>query len=554
MPRFPSRTKPQPQQVVAGPLRGVRDSQQPGTPDAGLAESARNMRVVDGPVGGGLAQRAGYGPMGIVAAAWQNVGLPQAVLSWINAQGVRQTTLIAAGVLYEYNWATRVWDVRVSAANLVTASVTCSVTAPRISAVPFAGKLCISDGVNALILWDGTAGAAGISQVAGVGPFYGPMTVYYGKIWGIIAEDRGAGPRGTIGWSEENNAAIGFDVAPYNNAWDRPGGQTEPMTALAGTNEAIYVFRGHSTLGVTGAVNSDFQTAGTRANISATTGTFSPWSVFVLPQGVFFVDHEANPFLARYGADVTDLGADCKRTTGAIASADPELATAWTVYDDAHSTVLVFVPDELDLANITRALAFAARDLQFTGPWRWAVDAVDTRAVINAVGDVVDADGNHHLAFGVGGTFVALGGTPDDGPLADADEIVSGVPVTTSVTGPLHLYDLSDEVSIRKIEVSLPVTTCETVSVSYTTSRGTSTPIAVPVPGVGTGFTVNVDAVNGPATLGIPASARRRGTAHLAGRGRGVQWTVAHAEAGKRFAIDVVRLTVSTVPGMVNAS
>jgi hypothetical protein len=475
------------------------------------------------------------------------------VLSWINANGVRQTTLVAAGILYEYNWAASLWESRVSSANLTTASVTLSATAPRVSLVPFAGKLCISDGINRLIVWDGSAGAGGISQIANVGPFYGPLTVYYAKLFGILANSTGAGPRGTLVWSEENEPTLGYDVAPYNNAWDRPGGQTEPLTAVAGTNEALYVFRGRSTIAVTGAVNQDFQTAGTRANVSAETGTFSPWSVAVRPQGVWFVDHEAAPHIARYGAeDVIGLGDDCKRTTDGITST-VSLELAWTVYDDAQSTLLVIVPDEVNTTTLTRALAFAASDLQYVGTWRWALDASGTRAVVNMVGEVVDADGHQRIAFGVGGTRVALGGTPDSGPWADADGIAANVPVTASVTGPLQAYDWRDEVRVDRIEASIPNATCETVSVSYSTSRGSSTPVSVPVPGLGGGFVVNQDQVNGSALLGNAANARRRGTAFVAGRGRGVQWTVSHAQAGKRFALDAVRMRLYGVAGNVNA-
>lgn len=552
MPRFPARTKPEPQVVVAGPLRGVRDSTRPGTPSADLAQAAFNMRRVSGPNGGGLAQRAGYGPMGLDDGDWQEVGLSQAILSWINRSGVRQTTLVADGIIYEYDWIASAWVERVDAADLTAASVTLSATAPRVSLVPFAGQLCISDGVNELIVWDGSAGDTGISQVANVGPFYGPLTVYYAKLFGILQTDTGAGPRGTLVWSEENDPLTGYDVAPFNNAWDRPGGQTEPLSAVVGTNEALYVFRGHSTLAITGAVNSDFQTAGTRANVSAETGTFSPWSVRVVPQGVFFVDHEAAPFLARYGAELQGLGDDCKNTTDGI-SRTPELDAAWTVYDDAHSTLLVFVPDEVDTTRITRALAFAASDLQFVGVWRWAINASGERVQIGAVGDVIDADGVHHLAFGVDGETVALCGTPDLGPWADADGIAPDVPIAASVVGPLQFYDLADEVSVRKIEVSVPNSTCESVTVSYTTSRGTSTPLEVPVPALTGGFMVNESDVNGPEALGAVGSGRRRGTLHTAGRGRGVQWAVSHAAAGRLFAVDVVRLTLTGVPSTVNA-
>lgn len=539
MPRAPIRTKPQPVSFLAGPFRGVRDSPQPGTPAPELAYDARNMYRAVGPQGVGLQQRPGFARMGTVSSSPQDLGtLTQSVLTWTNAAGVNLTTAVVDGTLWTYNWGTDAWTNVVTSANLATASVTLSTTA-RVALVPFAGKLMVSDGVNTLVTWDGTTGAGGITQIASVGPFYGPPVVYYAQLFGILLNDAGAGPKKTLVWSEVNDPTLGYDVSPYNNAWDNPGGYTEPIEAVAATNDALYVFRATRTIAITGAVSSDFATAGTRANVSETVGTISPWAVLVVSQGVLFLDETASLHLARYGAEEpVDLWQDAVRATRTTPRT--ALAGALAVRDAATETLLFGLP----VAGATKPsqfLAYTDTDLQFVGVWSWG-------QTVDALGPVVDASGISRFAHANGGDLAAHG-TAALGPNSDETTPgAAGVAIAASVTTPLQGYDLADEMRVDRVEVSLPACTASSIAVGYETSRGAGSLQDVTLTTSGGGFLLGTD-VLGTGVLGSVTVANRQAQVGCWGRGRGVRVTVQHETADNTFAVDVIRVRGFVTPG-----
>ena len=540
MPRAPIRTKPQAQWFTAGPLVGMRDAPQPGTPTPDRAYDVRNLCRQPGPQGTGLVGRPGFTVLGEVTAAPQSLGtLVQAVLTWTDANGVRITTACVDGVLWTYNWSTDVWTNVVTAGNLVTASVTLSTTAPLVSLVPFAGRLMISDGVNALVTWTGATGAGGVDQITGVGPFFGPLVVYYAKLFGVLLNDAGAGPRKTLVWSEENDETLGYNIAPYNNAWDNPGAYTEPLTACAATNDALFLFRERRTIAITGAVNSDFQTAGTRANVSEETGTVSPWAVRVIDQGVLFVDQTGAVHLAQLGgSEPVGLWEDAVRVTRTTPR--QSLGVATTIRDGATESLLVGLP----IAGTALPylwLCYDERTLAFVGVWSWDRGAT-------TAGEVVDGDGVARWAHAAGGKVFGHGTL--EGPYAD-DPLGTGaeVAITHRVTGPLQGYDLDEELRIDALEVSLPACTATEVALGYTTPRGETVPQTVALPSTsGGGFQLDLSELD-VGTLGGVSVVNRKAIARTFGRGRGVQMTVQHGAVGESFAVDVLRVRTYRTTG-----
>ncbi len=529
--------------LTCGPLKGVRDSQTPGTPQADLARDARNMYVRPGPVGGGLFGRPGYEVMGTTTSmditTQQSWTTPQGILSWTDANGVNKTTLCADGVLWDYDWSSDTWTNVVTAGNLTTASVVLSTTAPRVSLVPFAGKLMISDGVNDLVTWTGASGAGGIAQIANVGPFVGPLTVYYAKLFGILKDDAGAGPSKTLAWSEENDPTLGWNVAPYNNAWDNPGGYTEPLKAVCGTNDALYVFRQRRIIAITGAVDADFQTAGTRANVSEITGTLSPWAVGVVSQGVMFLDEDAAPHLIQFGAvEPVDLWLDCVVTTRETPRL--QLAQAIILRDAQTEHILVGLP-QVGATAVTRWLAFHDQTLQYAGFWECGTALI--------AGEVEDNTGLTRWAH-VNATGAFAHGLVTIGPFQDETAYDTIAPIPYSVTTPLQGYELSDELRVDALEASVPVCTASSVTMTYETARGAGSAQVVNLPSTAGGFMLDQDFLDdGVFIRPGGASANRRAMAWCHGRGRGVQATIRHQEAGRSFGVDVLRVRTYRTPG-----
>jgi hypothetical protein len=77
------------------------------------------------------------------------------------------------------------------------------------------------------------------------------MTVYYAKLF-MLKRDRK-----TIVWSEENQPNTGYEAGGYNNAWELTQTSNEPLTAIIGTNEALYYGRKTSVGAIRGACQLD---------------------------------------------------------------------------------------------------------------------------------------------------------------------------------------------------------------------------------------------------------------------------------------------------------
>jgi hypothetical protein len=340
-------------------------------------------------------------------------------------------------------------------------------------------------------------------------------------------------------WSEENDPTLGYDVAPYNNAWDNPGAYTEPLTGLAATNDALFVFRERRTIAIQGAVNADFQTAGTRANVSEEIGTVSPWAIRVIDQGVLFVDQTGAVHVAQLGAlEPTALWDDAVRVTRSTPR--QSLGVAVTVRDGVTESLLVGLP----IAGTALPylwLCYDERTLAFVGVWSWDRGAT-------CAGEIVDADGVVRWAHAADGKVFGHG--TFDGPLYDDPQGTGAqVAITHRVTGPLQGYDLDDELRIDALEVSIPACTATSVALSYTTPRGETTPQTVTLAGAGGGgFVLDVSQLD-IGTLGGVSVVNRKAIARTFGRGRGVQMTVQHGAVGESFAVDVLRVRTFRTTG-----
>lgn len=523
MPRAPIRVFPQPEVLVAGPFRGMRDAPEPTTGDPGLALYVGNMVRTPGPAGGGLTGRPGFQSMGGQLGS-AGVRSAQALLTWTDANGVRVTTAIVGGKLYQYNWSNDAWTEVVTAADLTSASIALSASA-RVALVPFADGLVVSDGVNVPFHWTGAAGAGGLTKMTDCPVLYGPPTVYYSRLVGVKAL-----ARGTFVWSEPGQPNVGYEAGGYNNAWDNPGGYADPLTSVAGTNEALYLFRERVSLAITGAVTDDWATAGTRANLSEDVGTLSPWATYVTTKGVIVIDADALPWLMQYGApEPAPLWTDCRQTVRGTPRAS--LANIQTVQDDATYSILIAYP-EIGQTHPTLLLCFAQDDLQFVGVWSWA-------EALERVGPVVDAAGVTRWAHaGVADGRVYVHGDLELGPWNDG--LVAGTAaVAHTVTAGSLGYDLDRELQIDQLEAGLTGSGTTTVTVAYETPRGANTPFAVAIPST-VGLVLDVDDLDEADFATVTRDRKIR--VGLRGRGRWVRPTLRHTELHETFGVTGFRV------------
>jgi hypothetical protein len=505
----------------------MRDAPEPTASNPALALYVGNMCRVPGPAGAGLFSRPGFGAMGTGATALGagSVRACQALLTWTNASGVRQTTAIVGGKIYGYTWSTETWAEVVTAANLATATITLSATT-RVALVPFADGLVVSDGTNTPFWWDGTTGASGLTEMTNAPAFYGPPTVYYSKLMGIKASNRN-----TLVWSEEGAPNLGYEAGGYNNAWDNPGGYSDPLTSVIGTNEALYVFRERNAIAITGAVSTDFATAGTRSNLSEDVGTLSPWATYAISQGILVVDADAQPWLMKLGMlEPMPLWADCRQTVRGTPRAS--LINIQTVQDDATYSLVIGYP-ELGATDPTAWLCFSQDDLAFVGVWSWPESA-------QRAGMVIDGDGVARWAHaGVDDGRLYVHGDLESGPWNDV--LASGTEYIAQavVTAPLG-YDLDRELVIDQFEAAITGTGVTQIAVSYETPRGQSVPMNVPLSSSATGLSWDVGDWDEENWSNSTRDQKVR--VGLRGRGRWARMAIRHSEDNEPFGVTVVRV------------
>lgn len=523
MPRAPIRTLPRPEVLIAGPYTGMRDAPEPTAGASSLALLVENMVRTPGPDNAGLTSRPGFTVMG-AALGTAGVRTTQALRTWTTFAGTRVTTAIVGGKIYGYTWATDTWTEVVTAANLSSVAITLSTTS-KTAIVPFADGVVISDGVNTPFWWDGSTGAGGLVKMTNAPVFYGPPTVYYSKLVGIKAA-----ARNTLVWSEEGLPNSGYEAGGFNNAWDNPGGYADPLTSVAGTNEALYVFRERVSIAITGAITADFQTAGTRSNLSEDVGTLSPWATYVTTNGVLIVDADAQPWLMTYGQrEPLPLWKDCRQTVRGTPRA--ALDKIETVQDDSTYSYLIGYP-EIGQTVISALLCFSQADWQFVGVHRWP-------GTVERMGLLVDGDGVARWGHaGVQDGRCYVHGDLESGPWNDA--LVAGSQyITQAVVSSALGYDLDRELVLSEIEAALTGDVSR-IAVSYETPRGQSTPQTVSLSS-GTGGAWDVDDWDEVNWANNTRDKRCRVGVHA--RGRWARVRVAHSENNEPFGITVLRVT-----------
>jgi hypothetical protein len=163
---------------------------------------------------------------------------------------------------------------RVTAANFTSAGVTASDSTHW---VQYLDDIVFVQDDGVPWTWDGTTGAGSLTNLTNAGNVaaYTAPAVYYGKLFFIKSSDRRV-----IVWSEENDAATGYEAGDYNNAWTLSQTNSHPLLWILGANNGLYYWRDDSIGMIQGAVTPDFSTTGTHDGVSTSTGIYAPTDTF----------------------------------------------------------------------------------------------------------------------------------------------------------------------------------------------------------------------------------------------------------------------------------
>ena len=523
MPRTRAKQYPRTRTDLRGePIVGMYDQLDSAVARPNMARELTNCYLPPGKGGRMVLGRPGIAALGAQLGS-MGVRTVQYLGQFTKLAGTRYTSAIVGGKFYTLDWGTSTWSEAVNAATFSGASITVSTTARFHSAV-LADKVIFSDGVNTPWMWDGTTNG-GLTKLTSAPVLYGPMCVYYAKLFGIKKDERD-----TFVWCEEGDPTTGYEFGGYNNAWSPLGaGQ---FHALASSNNALYAFESRRAIRITGAVDTDFTTSGTRSDLSERTGTFG--FPLVTDDGIVFVSADGAPYIVRGG--LNNMWEDCQTATSAMAvgSLAKAILVEWPIID----AVLVGVPLEPNTV-VSQWLVFrlSGEEPRYIGRWDLG---------LNDMGSVVLNDSlvPAFLLSGNADGYIYQMGQPtgltwDDGFVAGT----SMIPHTVT-WHPLGV-DVDTDRTFDRMTALLGGETSQTqITSSYQTTRGTSTGQTATVTGssgalLGIGFTLGTSTFAG-------AQPERRVVFGLNGWGRWIAPTVRHEQVGKTFSLKAV--TVEAYP------
>lgn len=269
---------------TSGPWIGMRDTVTSAAALQSLALAIHNMAPERPEAGSGLLTRPGYGTLaGLSAPGTYCRGMYQ----FDRRSGARYSVWFYDQKMFvltdsAFTQVTLSGGAAIAAVNLASA------TAPfLVHAVTYNDQLVVSDGVNKPWMWDG----ATFTVLTNAPVAYGRPTVYYAKLFMVKDTERG-----TLVWSEENDATSGYEAGGYNNAWTLQNTSSGTLGAILGINEGLYYWRSSGGFdAVRGAVSTDFSTSGTEDGIDRHLGSASSAATLHHGGAIWFVDQFGHP-------------------------------------------------------------------------------------------------------------------------------------------------------------------------------------------------------------------------------------------------------------------
>jgi hypothetical protein len=430
--RSGSRRYPYSVSHTLGPVVGVREEPDPTAFDPSLALAMQNLLPMQSEYGSGVQTRPGFERIGTSLSG----AAPQGSVQYTKADGTTISYVFYTGKLYRVDWrnagvyAPTLTDVTPTAGSTAPVGWSISTTATRVYAVNFANYLIVSDGVGKVWKWDGTNATYLTDGTDGsaTGVAFGPLTVYYNKLF-YIRDDN----RRMFVWSEEGDPDLGYLSTDYNNFWTYAQTGSAPLVALVGTNDALYVFRQTSIGAVTGAVRSDFASSGTHDAIDQNVGCGAAASLALVGNSMYFLDASARPWRLDPGRGLSPLWEQCASSAEVYfeatltADATGGFGTAY-----APGWGVVLMGHHLGTnASIKQVLVFDHDTGRYLGQWKHR--ASDSRAMLG-IGQLIHASGEPTVCFGDASGNAWILATPANDATTDGP---SALAIETSVTFPL---------------------------------------------------------------------------------------------------------------------
>ena len=302
MPRVRSRRPSAPVQLTTGPWRGVRTTTDPGDDTTDLLYDATNVLLPDTAGRSGAYARPGFTLLTSTALASGGTFRGQGAWKFVDLDGTVTNFCVIKGVLYRYDSVSGVFT------DVSPVGITISAAATsRVYGVQFGNELVVTDGVNRPWLMTArsstpvTGTVIQFNAANDTWSAFGKPTVYGGSIFFILNLLAGVSYRSTIAWSLPADAATGYDQTNYDFTWTIFATGVAAITAIQGTNTALYYGTANTIGEIVGPVGPNLQSTATSAAIAVNVGMAIPATVELFGQTIFFCDYRGRPWMLPVG-------------------------------------------------------------------------------------------------------------------------------------------------------------------------------------------------------------------------------------------------------------
>lgn len=223
---------------------------------------------------------------------------------------------------------------------------------------------------------------------------YGQPVIYTGAVFFILSDVDGTAARSSITWSEPNLPNVGYRQTDYDNLWELTQTGSEPLYALAATNNALYYSRAFSWGAIAGAPGVNFQGTATQDVVSGNVGCTAPATVQVALNYVYFCDAVGRPYRFAVGGTPQAIWLQCRELFEDNAS-DQAFSTIETLaWGRIDTNLNLYVVNGVSLTVGATPMVFDALTGIYTGQW-----SIGGGLRVFAMGVVRNAAGTPTLAF-----------------------------------------------------------------------------------------------------------------------------------------------------------
>ncbi len=291
---------------------------------------------------------------------------------------------------------------------------------------------------------------------------YGPPVIYSGCVFFVLNTiENGASARSSITWSEPNFPDVGYQQTDYDNTWTLTQTGSDPIYALAPTNDALYYSRQLSWGALAGTPNVNFQNTASHDVVSGNVGCVAPRSVRVFLNYIYFVDAQGRPYRFANGGTPEPLWMQARQffdESFEELTAENVEALAVGVIEPNLNLYLVTVPSNAD--GGTSVLVFDSITGTYSGYWVGGGDVSGSWAIVGMFGTDPSATGGggRNVVFGTESLLGRITLRSEDVWTDTATDPLTGT-IPVLAIGPWMGFSLREKVQLTQLRALVAGTT-----------------------------------------------------------------------------------------------